>query len=148
MSEHPLEVELQEFANGKSENHSRIKMHVDSCKECSAMVQFYQFLFSMLQQQEKPEFDFDLNGLVLQKIQAPKLIPAKDNLVFYIIGFVVICSAGAALYWYREFVYGVFQNFDSLFIALLTSTATLTMIFLVMDIYFSYQRKIKALDFY
>ena len=148
MSEHPSEAALQQFAFGDSENDLWIRNHISSCEACSATAAEYQLLFSTLQQQEKPVFDFDPGGLVLQKIQAKKSIPSNDNLVFYTIGFAVIVIPAAAFYWYRDFLYAVFLKFDSLFIALLTTTATLTMIFLLMDIYTSYQRKIKALDFY
>ena len=147
MSEHPSEEKLQQFASGQSENDLKIKMHVSSCHECNAAVTVYRLLFSTIQQQEKPGFDFDISGLVLKRIQAPQTTISKDNLVFYVIAFAAICLSGTAFYWYREVLSGALPNFGSLFIALLAATAIITLIFLLLDLYKTYQQKIKALDF-
>ena len=72
ITNHLSEHELQQYALNKPDCDKNIIAHAESCKDCQANVQAYLQLFSVIREQPKPAFDFNLQELVLQKIPQAK----------------------------------------------------------------------------
>jgi hypothetical protein len=145
---HLTDEEIQEYILNKSAMDLSTNEHVSTCEECTAKVANYQLFFAAIKQQPQPAFDFDLAELVMAKLPAPKPVTAPGNSFIYIFVMVALASTGAALYYFRTFIASLFTSITPLLIYLTAVTLITLAVFLSMDMYKNYHRKMKALDFY
>jgi len=71
-SYHPSDNELQQYAMDGTFAGDELAAHTQGCAACSAKLANYRLLTRQMSVMPKPAFDFDLAGLVLQQLPAPK----------------------------------------------------------------------------
>jgi hypothetical protein len=143
---HLTEDELQQYAMDSVGCASTIRDHILLCEDCKAKAASYQLLFSGINQQPAPVFDFDLQQLVLAQLPAPAPKTAADKYLIYIMVAIAVILAGIAVYLFRSYLATLFLG--SSFIAYIAVTTIITILLLqAVDVYSSYQQKMKALDF-
>jgi hypothetical protein len=71
-SYHPSDNELQQYALEGTFEGQYIAAHAQGCAACSAKLANYHLLNRQMNVMQKPAFDFDLAGLVLGQLPAPK----------------------------------------------------------------------------
>jgi len=71
-SYHPSDNELQQYALEGTVDGQDIAAHAQGCAACGAKLANYRLLNRQMNVMQKPAFDFDLAGLVLGQLPAPK----------------------------------------------------------------------------
>lgn len=71
-SYHPSDKELQQYALEGAFDSQDIAAHAQGCAACSAKLTNYRLLNRQMNVMPRPTFDFDLAGLVLGQLPAPK----------------------------------------------------------------------------
>jgi len=72
--QHLTEEQIQQYASGTPEHGAAIELHLAGCADCGRKVAEYRLLFTSLQEQPAPVFDFDVTALVMP--QLPEATPA------------------------------------------------------------------------
>ena len=145
---HLTDEEIQQYALDNSSSDITIIEHTSSCEACKAKVTNYRLLFTGIQQQPQAAFDFDLAKLVITQLPSPKPIATPDNFFIYMVVLSGIVLTGAALYYFRDYLFDLFSSIAPLLIYLTVTTVATLAIILSLDIYKTYQKKMRSLDFY
>jgi hypothetical protein len=143
--EHLSDIEIQQYVFQKEDCDSELVSHIHSCKICRSRAGQYTFLFEEVRQQEKPVFDFDLAGIVMEQLPQPEVVPEKTASRF--LAFSVIFSVFALLYFGGNQLLNLFTTTKPLSIGLIIVSVLGLFGFLAADMYRQYQTKIKALNF-
>ena len=145
---HLTDEEIQQYALDISASGTTVVEHATSCEECKAKVTNYRLLFAGIQQQPQAAFEFDLAELVMAQLPSPRPGYSPDNFFIYLIVLAGMVLTGAAFYYFRGYIVSLFTSIAPLFIYL-TVTAVITLsIILSLDMYKTYQKKMRFLDFY
>jgi hypothetical protein len=147
ITKHLTEEEIQQYALDRSDCETKVIEHIHSCEECKLKAAAYQLLFTGIKEQPQPSFDFDLSELVLEQLR-PSESKMPDSFLVYLLSFVVILLAGTLLYIFRGYLLNLFVGITPLLIYLIVATAIIVLAALCVDMYKTYQRKMRQLDFY
>jgi len=71
-TKHLSEEELQQYSIDKSSCDIEASSHIQSCASCKANVEAYRQLFTVIHDQPKQVFGFDLSNLVLKQLPESK----------------------------------------------------------------------------
>ncbi|MEW6196974.1 MAG: hypothetical protein AB1521_17645 [Bacteroidota bacterium] len=71
-SNHLTDQEIQEFLFGKSTISKDTNDHINSCKECESKIANYKTITESIKAVSNPSFDFDLSGMVMEKLITKK----------------------------------------------------------------------------
>lgn len=144
---HPSEREIQQFALDKSACSTALIAHIDDCAFCRAEGSTYQLLFSEIEQQPKPAFDFDLSALVLPQLPASTRALSADRIVAgFLILFVCSCI-GVPVYLFRQYFLYMFSDISTFFIYAILSSAVIIVLFKALNMYKKYQKQMQLLNF-
>lgn len=143
---HLSENEIQQYVSEPLLCDESIAAHVVSCRSCNEQVKAYQLLYSGIQQQSKPAFDFDLSNLVLSQLD-----PAKPKFyweisvayLFAVLGAVVILVSGI---WFSKYLSVSFTGSSTLFLYLFAAITLVTLLFQGFEIFRRYQKQMNALN--
>ena len=144
---HPDELEIQQYVLDKSSCSDSIRNHIESCAICLEEVGNYRVLFSAIEHQSTPAFDFDLPGLVLQQLPpaSPKLTADR-----FIAGFLVLficCCIGIPLYLFRIYLLNMFSGISPFFIYSILASAFVIVVIKALELYRKYQKQIHLLNY-
>jgi len=147
-SAHLSEEEIQLYALDKSACDNVITGHASYCPECKARIADYEVLFKSLKQATPPSFDFSLAELVVP--QLPKIKPARsrDNIFTYAFALSIIAIPGTVLFYFRFFIEGLFAGIAPLLIYLTVTTIISLATILSVEMYKTYKKKMRILEFY
>jgi hypothetical protein len=148
MNDHLTDNEIQQYALDNSDCPINVIDHVEACEECKLKAENYRLLFTGINLQPVPVFDFDLEKSVLAELTRSKRKSLPENL--YIYGLVIAGSVliGVALYFYGNYIADLFAGVAPLSIYLLATTVMAVLIALGIDMYKGYQKKMRALNLY
>jgi hypothetical protein len=149
---HPSEIELQQYAIDNSVCTKASLEHIENCKTCQSETATYQLLFSVIGDQPKPVFDFDLTGLVLSRLPAatPLAGAGHRRLAFstFLLTTMVFCTAGIPIYLFRKNISNMFDGISSLFLYIIYSAAAVFVLFRILDMYKKFRRQMETINFY
>lgn len=69
---HLTETEIQLYITEPEAISSQLATHVEGCSLCQSKAANYVLLFKNIHDETKPEFDFNLSALVLERLPVPK----------------------------------------------------------------------------
>ena len=147
-SVHLTEEEIQQYALNNSSCDALITAHASSCPECKARIADYEVLFSALKQAPQPSFDFNLAELVVTQLPKVYATPSRENFFVYTFVLAIIGLTGTALYYFWSHIGSLFASIAPLLIYLAVTTLITLAIILGVEMYTSYQKKMRALEFY
>lgn len=146
-TKHITDAEIQQFVLHESTNVNGIINHIEDCADCKIKVEQYNFLFKGIQQQEKPEFDFDLAELVVAQLPKPKVKVAKEKSFSYFFIFISLFFIGIVFFLFGNDLINLFWKTTPILIGLILTTIVPLSIFLCVDMYKRYQTQMKALNY-
>ena len=144
---HLSEPEIQQYVFDKMSCDTLTADHIQSCETCRIKAEAYQLIFAEIQELPEPVFDFNLADLVVGQLSRPKTKSLFDNAVIYITTFVSILLTAFAIYFFRDFLSGSLAVITPILLYLVITTSSSLLIFLGIDLFAKYNRRIKVLDF-
>jgi len=144
---HLSEAEMQQFALGIGNHNAPIIDHIQSCETCRVKTDNYKLIFTEIKVQPKPVFDFNLTDLVMNQLPQPKQIASFENVVLYITAVVSIQVSGFAIYFFRSFLTNAVTGITPIVSYLIITTLASLLIFLGIDMFANYNRRMKILNF-
>jgi|SRR5579871_468427 len=156
INNHPADPDIQQYVTDQAACDAVIIAHIHSCEYCMAKAENYRLLFSEIEKQPKPAFDFDLSESVIQKLPVPGQVQAKNYFPAYILACCILASISIAGYLYKAQLNSFFKKYflhissglSKTVLYMLLSAALLILIFQSIEMIKKYQRKIDDLNFY
>ena len=142
---HLSDEQVQELAMGNITLSQELAAHVESCAHCKARVENYQLLFSTIEEQKAPAFDFDLAATVVAQIESPAARPRTNSLWWLFALTMVAIIAGVSIY-FGEYMQTFVEGLKSIATYLVIASGIVLSVLLVMDQYKTFQKKMKMLD--
>jgi len=105
------------------------------------------WLFAEIKALRKPAFDFDLASLVLEQLPQPKPESARNEALVYCLVFAAFGSLGIPVYLYHEYVAKMFAQALPAAMDLAIGTTILILLFLGIEMYRTYKRRMNALNY-
>jgi len=147
-SVHLSEEEIQHYALDKSACDTLIKAHVNCCADCKARIADYEVLFIALKKVPQPSFDFNLAELVVPQLPKIKPAPSRDNFFVYAFALAIAALTGTSLFYFRSYIGTLFASITPLLIYLTVTTIITLATILGVEMYKTYKKKMRALEFY
>ncbi|MBS1934289.1 MAG: hypothetical protein JST96_09850 [Bacteroidetes bacterium] len=153
---HPADADIQQFVLDNTVCEKHITAHIHSCEQCMAKAENYKLLFSEIEKQPKPVFDFDVSALVLPQLTVTEQARARNYFPAYILSCCFLGVIGIAGYFYKAELNNFFKKYflhissglSKTVLYMLLSAALLILIFQSIEMIKKYQRKIDDLNFY
>lgn len=146
-NDHLSDTEIQQFVLDKSGCGSDIIDHIHVCDSCKAKAGAYQLLFSAIQQQPTPAFDFDLPDLVLSQIAQSKPKPVSGKVLVFLLIFMSASSIAITAWLFGDYFLTMFNGIASMVIYLTLTVAVTFLLFQGIEMYKKYQKQMDALNF-
>ena len=146
ISMHVSDLDIQRYIFDKANCTDHIIEHMDLCPGCKAKADTYRFLFSEINLQTKPAFDFDLPGVVLQRIAHQKPAFATNSPLVWLLAAISIGSIIVTNYLFGKYLVSMFAGISSMTMFLLITTATMLLIFYGSEMFRKYKRLMETLD--
>jgi hypothetical protein len=144
---HLSEDAIQQYVLDKPGCEPGITGHVEACEHCRTSVATYESLFSGVRQQSKPEFDFDLSGLVLAQLPRRKPRFAPGIVLAPLLALTICGAAGVPLYLFRKDLSWLFAGVLPMAMYLILITAVTFLAFQLMEMVRKYRKQMKALNY-
>lgn len=143
---HLSENELQQYVSDSLHCEQSIREHINSCHICKEKAETYQILFSGIQQQQKPEFDFNLTDLVIAQLEQPKRSFSTNIVVAYLLSSIGIMAVLISCFLFHEYLSGLFIRYSNLLIYLFLAITAVTFLFQCIEICRKYKKQIGVLN--
>jgi hypothetical protein len=135
---HLTDEEVQQFVSDGIGDPA-MAAHIHICGECKAKIETYQLLFTGLQEQPSPAFDFDLEQLVMQRLEPVRSVRSQTHYWVMAIGLIF---SGIIVFLFRDYL--VIANGLLVFLALISTIPVI--VFLCTEMISTYQKKMKLLE--
>ena len=144
---HPSDWEIQEYALDNSGCAFALTVHIESCAECGEAVKNYQILFSAVNLQASPTFDFDLSSSVLAQLPSvtPRLTADQFIVVFLVL--FICCFVSVPLILFNKYILNMFSGISPFFMYAIIGTAVVNMIYKTLELYRKFQKQMKLINF-
>jgi len=143
---HLSENDIQQYVSDSLLCEQSIIEHIESCQGCKEKAETYRILFSGIEQQAKPAFEFNLADLVLSQLEPAKPKFSGDIFAVYLfagIGIVAILLSGIL---FSKYLSGIFTGTSTLFLYLFAAISLVTLLFQGVEIFRRYQKQMNALN--
>ena len=144
MTKHLSDSDIQKFALHSNECDADILEHIQICEHCKSQVHAYGLIFSEIEEQSKPKFDFDLSELVLAKIEQPKQQFDWNNLL---IPSIAIALVGLFFYLSKKYLLTLLSDVSTMSIYLIAASMVTILILQGLEIYNKYNKQMNQLRF-
>ena len=150
MSTHLTDEEIQRYMLDRDAADATVIAHIHGCGQCKEKAETYRLLVASLRELPDERFDFTLTELVMQQLPAATPGPKREKESVLIYSFI---TTGAAiivfsLYFFRKYMTSIFESIAPVFVYLVVTAFMTLSIFLVIDVYIKYKKKIHTLDLY
>lgn len=145
---HCTEEEIQEYAISSNNCTLSIKEHMRVCSNCSSKAAGYSLLFKGIKEQERPLFDYNLAEAVLTELEVTAQQKPQGNIVISLLLFAALALSCVAVYLFHTYLANLLRGITPLMVQLSLCSFIIVTILVSIDMYKTYQKKIKALDFY
>jgi hypothetical protein len=144
---HLTDAQIQQVVFDQSEVADDSKVHIQHCAACSKRVEEYRLFFGELKRLPEATFDFNLEAIIMEQLPQPSIKPKEGKGLLY--GFAIICflSVLSLIYLFGKELVALFGGIELLLTGFIVTTALCILIFLVIDMYQMYLKKMKALNF-
>jgi hypothetical protein len=146
-NDHLSDTDIQQFVLDQSNCDSNIIDHIHVCDSCKAKAEAYQLLFSAIQQQPTPAFDFDLSSLVLSQIAQPKPEPVANRMLIFLLVLIGLSFVIISGWLFGDYFLNMFTGITSMAIYLTVTVAVTFLFFQGIEMYKRYQKQMDALNF-
>ena len=127
---HPSEEMLQQYVLNRAACRQEEIDHIGSCPHCQTLIALYGLVMTELDGQPAPAFDFDLAGVVLERVQAASvqersdILPVKERKSnIAAIWMVIALVVGVPAWLFRKSAYFVFTDMSPDFYWILLAVA-------------------------
>jgi hypothetical protein len=144
---HLTDAQIQQFVFDQTEVTDDSKVHIQHCAACSRRVEEYRLFFGELKMLPEASFDFNLEAIVMEQLPPSAINPKEDKSLLY--GFAIICflSVLSLIYFFGKELVHLFGGMELLLTGFIVTTALCIGVFLGIDMYRMYLKKMKALNF-
>src|SRR5688572_791510 len=144
---HLTDTQIQQFVFDQSESADDSKAHIQNCAACTRRVEEYRLFFAELKLLPEASFDFNLEAIIMAQLPQPSYNKKEDKGLLY--GFAIICfmSVVSLIYFFGKELAALFGGVELLLTALIITTALCVLVFLGIDMYRMYLKKMNALNF-
>jgi len=143
---HLSENDIQQYVSDSLHCEQSIREHIKSCYICKEKAETYQILFSGIQQQQKPEFDFNLADLVIAQLEQPKRSFSTSNVVAYLLSSTAIMAVLISCFLFHENLSGLFIRYSNLLLYLFLAITAVALLFQCIEICRKYKKQIGVLN--
>ena len=144
---HLSEMEIQAYVLNSLMINDESRSHIKHCEICQSEIAGYKSVFSAIGAQDAPDFEFDIEKMVMSKILAPEKSPAKKGILVYLIALLCILGIGFTFYYAREYFMDLFWGTPQISIMIIIVAATGLILFQAIDYYRKFRRKLNQLYF-
>ncbi len=139
-SNHLTDQEIQEFLFGQSTVDKDINSHIESCEECKIKIVNYKTIAGSIKSINSPSFDFDLSGMVMEKVIAekPRVKLSMHLIISFLLGvisFAVITVCANYVVVETNFLEYITKDVDSFAIIILSVSLIIGMIYTIEILY-------------
>jgi len=145
-TKHLSEEELQQYSIDKSSCDIEASSHIQSCASCKANVEAYRQLFTVIHDQPKQVFGFDLSNLVLKQLPESKSKFSVNSVFVFLTVLAAAFSISIPVYLFRKYLSALFEGALSMTIYLIVITAIVILVFQSMEMYRKYQKQMSILN--
>ncbi len=142
---HLSDMNLQQYALNPADIEPDLISHISICNSCKQKAETYQQLFSAIEQQATPFFDFDLQNFVLSQIAPRRRV---SNSGFYV--WLLILPAGLFIsvsgWFFGDYLVNLITGISSMTLYLLLTITATFLSFQAFDMYIKYQKQMDALN--
>jgi len=140
---HPVEEAIQQYAIDPAGCQPADRQHIAGCNHCLANTGLYTQLFSAVQQQPSPAFDFDLAALVLNQLPQRKTAGSPG---FLVAGLLTAIAVAVPAWLFRKYLLTVFTGMLPMTIYLVVIIGVAIVIFQGVDMYRKYDKLLSAVN--
>jgi hypothetical protein len=145
---HLLESEIQQYSLDRLNCKKQIIDHIQSCETCREKAEAYTVIFSTIKDQPEPAFDFDLTEMVMQQLPQAKPKVIVDKTMIFVLSFITIIAVGFTVAFFWSYFSELMTKITPMLIYLVITCVVSLMLFLGIDLYKDYNRKLKILNYY
>ena len=139
---HLTDAEIQLYIAEPEMTSEQLKMHIHDCANCQTRAANYRLLFNGIQDQAKPQFNFDLSTLVLEQLPEPKR--AFPWAAIMVSGFsVLLISLSAIFFW--PIMEAVIRSAPMVLLGSAVTAAVVILIFRALEMVKNHQNQIHTL---
>lgn len=139
---HLTDAEIQLYVDEPKMTSDQLKIHIQDCANCQARAANYQLLFNGIHDHTKPQFNFDLSALVLERLPEPKRgFPWAVPLIS--VFSVSLIALLAIFFW--SYMEAVITRAPLLLIATALTAAVVILIFQALEMVKNHQKQIHTL---
>ncbi len=145
---HPAEMDIQQYTLDKTTCTTTVISHIEFCPFCRKQVSLYKMVFSGIEDQDKPVFDFDVQTMLLKKLtpSRPRQSAADRFVAGFLIFFIFSCI-GIPLYLFRIYLLNMFSGISPFFIYSIVASAAIFIVTKTLESYRKYRRQLSFLNF-
>jgi hypothetical protein len=143
--QHISDAEIQQYVLDSSGAGIDTRIHLEGCGECREKVETYRMIVLELSQLPALSFSANLSERVLDKIHATEAKRPVSQAIWWAWG---IALLAVPAYIYRKYLLEIPGDLQIMPICLLAGSAMTLLVFLGLDTYRKYRRKLEALNIY
>jgi hypothetical protein len=139
---HLTDAEIQLYVAEPEMTSEQLKIHIHDCANCQTRAANYQLLFNGIKDKAKPQFDFDLSALVLERLPEPKR--AFPWAAIMVSGFsVLLIGLSATFFW--PIMDAVISSAPMVLLVSAVTAAVVILIFQALEMVKNHQKQIQTL---
>lgn len=143
---HLSENDIQQYVSDSLLCEQSIMEHIELCQGCKEKAETYRILFSGIEQQAKPAFDFDLADLVIAQLEKPKRSFSTNSVIAYLLSSIGITAVLISCFLFHEYLSGLFIRYSNLLIYLFLAITAVAFLFQCIEIHRKYKKQIGVLN--
>jgi hypothetical protein len=147
-AKHLSENDIQQYVSDSLLCEQSIIHHIESCDVCNEKAVSYRILFSEIEQQAKPAFDFSLADLVLSQLEPSKSKFSGDIFAVYLFAGIGIFAFLLSGILFNKYLSNLFTGTSIFFLYLFAAITLVTILFQGFEIFRRYQKQMNALNIY
>ena len=144
---HLSDQEIQRYVFAAADCEQAIITHVQTCDHCRNRAKTYELIGASMQHEPAATFDFDVSALVVKQLPENEKQFSIIDVLAYIA--VVMCfgALGMATYFFGTDLLAFFSGFSTIAIYFILCIVGMVFLPLSWELYQSYQRRVRMLDF-
>jgi predicted anti-sigma-YlaC factor YlaD len=145
---HLLESEIQQYSLDRLNCDKHIIDHIQSCETCREKAEAYAVIFSDIKDQLEPAFDFDLTDLVMKQLPQAKPNVIVDKTMIFVLSFIALIAVGFTVVFFWSYFSELMTKITPMLIYFVSTCVVSLMIFMGIDLFSEYHKKLKILNYY
>ena len=139
---HLTDAEIQLYAAEPETISDQLKTHIQDCANCQTRAANYQLLFNGIYNDTRPQLNFDLSALVLERLPEPKRAFPWAGILVSVFS-VLLIPLSAISFW--SIIDAVIRSVPMLLMATALTAAVVILIFQALEMVKNHQKQIHTL---